>query len=89
MKEYPAIFNNTGGKIMEYSERIRALREDNDLTQEYIAKILHVAQNTYSGYEKGHREMPANYLICLAKFYDVDMNYILGISDIKNKYPVK
>ncbi len=74
---------------MQCSERIRALREDNDFTQSFIAKHLHVAQNTYSCYEKGKIEIPTKYLNELAKFYDVDMNYIYGISNVKNKYPIK
>lgn len=74
---------------MDSAQRIRALREDNDYTQKVIADLLHVAQNTYSGYENGKSSIPSDYLIILAKFYDVDGNYILGISDIKNKYPTK
>ena len=74
---------------MECAERIRALREDNDFTQTLVANILHVAQNTYSGYEKGKIEIPTRYLITLAKFYNVDMNYITGASNIKSEYPKK
>lgn len=72
---------------MECAERIRALREDNDYKQYVIADLLHVAQNTYSGYENGTIAIPTKYLVILAKFYDVDMNYITGISNKKNKYP--
>ena len=74
---------------MESAERIRALREDHDYKQAFIADLLHVAQNTYSGYEKGKIEIPTKSLIVLAKFYNVDLNYITGISDIKNEYPKK
>lgn len=74
---------------MEYAERIRALREDHDYKQSVLAELLHVAQNTYSGYENGKIEIPIKSVIILAKFYDVDANYILGISDIKNTYPIK
>lgn len=70
-------------------ERIKALREDNDLTQSEIAKAIHVAQTTYSDYENGKVRIPLECLIGLAKFYDVDLNYIAGISDIKRKYPEK
>ena len=70
-------------------ERIKALREDNDLTQSEIAKAIHVAQTTYSDYENGKVRIPLECLIELAKFYDVDLNYIAGISDIKRKYPEK
>ena len=74
---------------MECVERIRALREDNDFTQSVVADLLHVAQNTYSGYESGKISIPIQYLITLAKFYNVDMNYITGASNVKNEYPKK
>ena len=48
---------------MEYWERIKALREDNDITQTNIAKHLNIAQNTYSQYENGKREIPISVLI--------------------------
>ena len=72
---------------MIYTERIRALREDNDYNQTIVAKAIHVAQTTYSDYEKGKVRIPLECLIELAKFYNVDMNYISGVSDIKNPFP--
>lgn len=72
---------------MKCAERIRALREDHDLTQHYIATILHVAQTTYSDYEKGKVRIPLECLIKLAKLYDVNLDYIAGISDEKNPFP--
>ena len=72
-----------GVSIMQYEERIRALREDNDLNQTAVAKAIHVAQTTYSDYEKGKVRIPVECLIELAKFYNVDMNYISGVSNIK------
>ncbi len=69
---------------MTYLERIKGLREDNDLTQTQIAKIINVAQTTYSDYEKGKVRIPIDILIELAKFYNVDMNYITGVSTVKN-----
>ena len=72
---------------MKYNERIRALREDNDLKQHQIAEMLHIGQKTYSDYELGRTRIPLESVIILAKYYDVDMNYICGISDIKNKFP--
>lgn len=74
---------------MNYIERIRGLREDNDYNQTVVAKAIHVAQTTYSDYEKGKVRIPIDSLIELAKFYNVDMNYISGVSDIKNIYPKK
>ena len=74
---------------LHYTERIRALREDNDLSQAVVAKAIPVAQTTYSDYEKGHLRMPIEIAIDLAIFYDVDINYLLGIINIKKKYPKK
>ena len=74
---------------MNHIERIRALREDHDLNQTSVAKAIHVAQTTYSDYENGKVRIPLEYVIELAKFYDVDLNYIAGISNIKNPYPTK
>lgn len=71
------------------SEHIRALREDNDYNQTLVANAIHVAQTTYSDYEKGKVRIPLECLIALAKFYNVDMNYISGVSDIKKTFPRK
>ena len=65
---------------MLYTERIKALRSDHDLNQTQVARAIHVAQTTYSDYEKGKVRIPVECLIQLAKFYDVDMNYITGVS---------
>ncbi len=74
---------------MKHLERIRALREDNDYNQTEVAKAIHVAQTTYSDYEKGKVRIPLECVIDLAKFYDVDMNYITGISDVRKEFPKK
>ncbi len=72
---------------MNYSERIRALREDNDKTQSDIAALLKVGQRTYCDYELGKTRIPVDSLITLAKFYNVSMDYICGVSDVCNSYP--
>lgn len=74
---------------MNYTKRLLALREDNDYNQTTVAKAIHVAQTTYSDYENGKVRIPIECLIELAKFYDVDLNYISGISNIKNSFPQK
>ncbi len=74
---------------MGWQNRIRALREDHDYTQTQIAEILHIGQRTYADYELGKTRIPVDSLIALARFYDVDMNYISGISDIKKPFPEK
>lgn len=68
-------------------ERIRALREDRDLTQSYIADLLHVGQKTYSDYELGKTRIPLERVIILARFYNVSMDYICGASDICRPFP--
>ncbi|MDD4691339.1 MAG: helix-turn-helix transcriptional regulator [Eubacterium aggregans] len=72
---------------MHYLKRIRELREDHDLRQCDIAALLHVGQKTYSDYELGKTRIPLDYVLILAKFYNVDANYICGISNIKNPFP--
>ena len=59
------------------------------LSQTQVANAIHVAQTTYSDYEKGKVRIPVEFLIELAKFYNVDMNYITGVSDVANSFPVK
>lgn len=72
---------------MNYAERIRALREDDDKTQAEIAKLLKVGQRTYCDYELGKTRIPVDSLIILAKLYNVSMDYICGLSDIRNSFP--
>ena len=78
-----------GAVVMDYIKRIRDLREDGDLSQSMVASSIHVAQTTYSDYENGKVRIPVECLIELAKFYDVDMNYITGVSSRKNRFPEK
>ena len=68
---------------MKYPERIKELRQDNDLSQKQIADILGVAQTTYSQYELYKRPMPIEYLVALCKFYNVSADYMLGLTDKK------
>lgn len=67
--------------------RIKDLREDHDLTQQELATYLHIKQNTYSQYENGHRQLPIEILIALAKYYKTSTDYILGLTDMPNPYP--
>lgn len=62
-------------------KRIRDLREDNDLSQSTIAKSLNCSQQAYSNYELGQRDIPTDILIKLSRFYNVSVDYILGITD--------
>ena len=72
---------------MEYIDRIRALREDKDLTQTDVANLLNIGQKTYSDYELGKTRIPLDSMLVLAKYYNVSMDYLSGASDIKTAYP--
>lgn len=68
---------------MYYYQRLRDLREDKDLNQGQIAKILDTTQQTYSLWERGDREIPFHHVITLAKFYRVSTDYIAGLTNKK------
>ena len=70
-------------------QRIRDLREDQDLTQKQLSEILHCSQQVYSNYELGQRDIPTQVLIALADFYDTTTDYILGRTNTSKPYPVK
>ena len=69
--------------------RIRDLREDRDLKQEDLAKVLNCTQACYSNYEKGKREIPLAVLSTLADFYGVSVDYLMGRTNTKTPYPKK
>ena len=62
-------------------KRIRDLREDRDLTQKDLAKCLNCSQQVYSNYELGQRDIPTDVLIRLSRFYQVSVDYILGLTN--------
>ena len=66
---------------MNYSKRLKDLREDRDLTQAEVAKVINTTYQYYSTYESGKRELPFSRAIELAKFYNVSLDYIAGIID--------
>ena len=65
-------------------KRIRDLREDNDLTQKQVSGALRCSQQVYSNYELGQRDIPTDILIKLSAFYNVSVDYILGLTDNPN-----
>ena len=69
--------------------RLRALREDQDLTQQAVADYLHIRQNTYSQYETGQRQLPLELLVALAVYYHTSTDYILELTDQREPYPQK
>lgn len=69
--------------------RLKDLREDADLRQKDVSEFLHCSQQIYSDYETGKVELPIDFLIRLAKFYDTTTDYILGLTDDRDKPPQK
>lgn len=67
--------------------RLKEIREDRDLLQKDIAKILQISQVVYSRYETGIRLIPIDKLAKLAEFYNVSIDYLVGLTDIKEPYP--
>lgn len=62
-------------------QRLRDLREDRDLLQRQVAERLRCSQRVYSNYERGERDIPTDILICLSEFYDVSVDYLLGLTN--------
>ena len=77
------------GKNMYRYQRLRDLREDNDLVQKEIAAVLNTSQKQYSRWETGAREIPAHHLLTLANFYKTSIDYLMGITNTKEPYKKK
>ncbi len=69
--------------------RLRDLREDRDLSQREVAKLLEMSQTGYSKYETGENDIPTSVLQRLADFYNVSVDYLLGRTNQKVPYPKK
>lgn len=72
---------------MKKYERIRNLREDMDMTQSQVGEYLHISQRSYAHYEAGTREIPIEILIELAEMYQVNLDYLVGRTNVKDKLP--
>ncbi|MBQ7827418.1 MAG: helix-turn-helix transcriptional regulator [Clostridia bacterium] len=68
-------------------KRIRDLREDNDLNQTKVAEMLGMSQTGYSKYETGENDIPTAVLIKLARFYGTSVDYLLGETNKRERYP--
>lgn len=68
---------------MYHYQRLKDLREDQDLNQGDIARLLQTTQQTYSLWERGDRELPFHHAITLAIFYKVSLDYIAGLTNDK------
>ncbi len=71
---------------MNYRERIRGVREDRDLTQSHLGKILNKSQQGYSHIESGRAELKIDDLILLCKYYDFSADYLIGLIDSPISY---
>ena len=70
---------------MYFYKRLRDLREDHDMTQAQIAELLNTAREQYNKYELGKQEIPFHHIITLAKFYNVTIDYLAGLTDAPKK----
>ena len=70
---------------MKYN-RIRDMREDKDMNQTEVAKLLGMSQTGYSKYETGENDIPTEILIKLARFYNTSIDYLLGETDNPKRY---
>ena len=70
---------------MYFYQRLRDLREDSDLSQAHIAKILNITPQQYQLYESGKRELPMHHFITLAKYYNVSLDYLADLLDTPKK----
>lgn len=75
--------------VIKMNLRIRDLREDKDLKQHEVAKQLLCDQSLYSKYERGQREIPLKMAVQLAEFYNVSVDYLVGLTDERTPYPRK
>ena len=70
---------------MSVYQRLKDVREDNDKSQEDIARILGTSQSYYAQYENGKRAIPFERMIALAKYYNVSLDYFAGLIDTPRK----
>lgn len=73
--------NSTTEVLFMYLRRLRDLREDSDMTQQQIADMLGTKQTIYSRYERGYQNIPLEFLLTLADFYSVSIDYIFNRTD--------
>lgn len=73
--------------MKEYWEILRDLREDRDLKQITVARVLGTTQQVYSRYENGINEMPIRHLKTLCRYYGVSADYVLGLETKKERRP--
>ena len=63
--------------MLTFTEKLRGLREDNDLTQAQVAQVLGTSQTMYARYERGANEMPIHHLVTICRLYNVSADFLL------------
>lgn len=71
---------------MNISSNLKKLRTEKGLTQEELSKILNINRATYAHYETGRREPDAQTLKLFAEYFNVSLDYLMGLTDIRNPY---
>ena len=66
-----------GTHMLTFTEKLRGLREDNDLTQAQVAQVLGTSQTMYARYERGANEMPIHHLVTICRLYNVSADFLL------------
>lgn len=74
---------------MGFYQRLKDLKEDADLTQKQVAELIGVSMNHYGKYERGETDIPLEKAILLAKYYDVSLDYLAGLSNQKKAMSIK
>ena len=71
--------------MRSFLEKLRGLREDNDLTQRQVAEVLGTSQTMYARYERGANELPIHHLVTLCRYYNVSADYFLDTKPDRNR----
>ncbi|MBZ9635559.1 helix-turn-helix domain-containing protein [Clostridium sp. FP1] len=74
---------------MQFNNRLRALRQDSDLTQDELSKALHIDRKTLSNYETAYRTPNIYLVIKMADYFNISTDYLLGRTNIQTPYPKK
>ena len=72
--------------MANYRERLRNIREDNDLTQAELGKLINKSQQGYNHIEAGRAELKIDDLVKICKFYNLSADYLIGLTDKKRSY---
>lgn len=86
---YVYLVSRIGVIVVQFNNRLRALRQDKDLTQDTLAKNLNINRKTLSNYETGSRTPDIYLIIKMAEYFDVSVDYMLGRIDFPTQYTKK